>query len=131
MKKLKIIFSIITVVSMMIGITLPVYAAEIGSSDHSGMVTTEGYNPFVCDENERSIIGEDGRITIADRTAFPYSAIAYLDISDACGCMKKSTGFMASRNCMLTAGQGFMVERVLCELGGYALCRRCFGRFAG
>ena len=104
MKKIKVLLSLVMTITMLISISLPVCAAEIEYSDYGGMVMTEGYDPFGIDGNTRSIIGDDGRIMITDRTAYPYSAISYLDIDYPCGCTNEGTGFMASKNCMLTAG---------------------------
>ena len=66
MKKIKVLLSLIMMITMLVSFSLPVYAAEIKYSDHGGMVMTKGYNPFGIDGNTKSIIGSDDRIVITD-----------------------------------------------------------------
>ena len=69
MKKIKVLLSLIMMITMLVSFSLPVYAAEIEYSDHGGMVMTKGYNPFGSDGNTKSIIGSDDRIKITDKTS--------------------------------------------------------------
>ena len=52
MKKIKVLLSLIMMITMLVSFSLPVYAAEIEYSDHGGMVMTKGYNPFGIDGND-------------------------------------------------------------------------------
>lgn len=99
---LKVFISMVLALAMMCGTNIPVFATEADDE----LVVTSSYNPFAttANNNSRSIIGEDDRDIITDTDASPYAAIAYLSISYSCGCGATGTGFMISKNCMLTAG---------------------------
>ena len=60
--------------------------------------------PFIPDGMEKTIFNEDDRITVKNPSKFPYSAIAYLNVTGECGCTWTGTGFMVSKDQMLTAG---------------------------
>ena len=60
--------------------------------------------PFVPDSMDRAVFGYDGRITVANPSVYPFSAIAYMEMTGACGDTWTGTGFMVSRDRMLTAG---------------------------
>lgn len=98
----KVLLSMILALVMVCGASIPAFAAEVDDD----VVITSSYNPFATTSNgnSRSIIGEDDRNIISNTDASPYAAIAYLSISYSCGCGATGTGFMVSKNCMLTAG---------------------------
>lgn len=58
--------------------------------------------PFAPDSLDKAIIGTDDRITISNTGVYPYSAIAYLEVTGSCGCNWTATGFMVSRDCLMT-----------------------------
>lgn len=66
-----------------------------------------------CPNNEKhgvsitSIIGEDDRTQISDTSEFPYSAIARIEMTFTDGSVSIGTGFMVSKNVMLTAAHCF------------------------
>lgn len=101
-KFLKVFISMVLALVMVCGTSIPVFATEADDE----LVVTSSYNPFTTTANNtsRSIIGKDDRDIITDTDASPYAAIAYLSISYSCGCGATGTGFMISKNCMLTAG---------------------------
>lgn len=104
MKKIKTILSLIFALCLIIGSNVSVYAAGSDSTVETDIVITSSYNPFESDAETRSIIGSDDRIVVSSTSSYPYSAIAYLTINFSCGCTAAGNGFMASKNCMLTAG---------------------------
>lgn len=59
--------------------------------------------PFIPENVEKTIIGVDDRRTITNTSAYPYCAIAYLDVEMACGCGGTGTGFMVAPDCLMTA----------------------------
>lgn len=63
-------------------------------------VTTEGFAP---NELDKVVIGRDDRIEITKPGEYPYSAIANMKVTGECGCKWECTGFMVSRNFMMTA----------------------------
>lgn len=71
---------------------------------------TESYafKPEALGEADRAVIGTDNRITIQNPAEYPFSAIAYLDISY--GCRHEGafgTGFMVGEDWLITAGHCF------------------------
>lgn len=58
--------------------------------------------PFIPDTLDKAIIGADDRITISNTGVYPYSAIAYLEVTGKCGCNWAASGFMVSRDCLMT-----------------------------
>ena len=99
---LKITLAAILTIAIISGSSISTFAAE----NNEDVVMTIGYNPqaSTTSSDARSIIGDDERSIVSNTASFPYSAIAYLNITYSCGCVAKGTGFMVSANCMLTAG---------------------------
>lgn len=97
-KSLKVMFSLTLALVMLFSASIPAFAAEADDD----LVITSSYDPFAT--SSISIIGNDDRDIISATSTYPYSAIAYLSISYSCGCGATGTGFMVSKNCMLTAG---------------------------
>ena len=60
-------------------------------------------DPFVPDTVGRAVFNADGRVTVFNPAAYPYSAIAYMDIVGTCGDHWSGTGFMVGKNRLLTA----------------------------
>ena len=60
-------------------------------------------DPFVPDTVDRAVFNADGRVTVFNPAAYPYSAIAYMDIVGTCGDHWSGTGFMVGKNRLLTA----------------------------
>lgn len=58
--------------------------------------------PFTPDTLDKAIIGADDRITISNTGVYPYSAIAYLEVTGRCGCNWTASGFMVGRDCLMT-----------------------------
>lgn len=51
-------------------------------------------DPQIPDNLERAVIGDDDRVTIANVADYPYSAIAYMEVTADCGCDWTGTGFV-------------------------------------
>ena len=64
----------------------------------------EALEPFIPENLEKKIIGPDDRYSIADPTAYPYSASAYMEVTARCNCSWTGTGFMVAEDVLLTAG---------------------------
>ncbi|MDI9521563.1 MAG: trypsin-like serine protease [Bacillota bacterium] len=63
-------------------------------------VVSEGFAP---NELEKAIIGRDDRVQINAPGQYPFSAIANMKVTGACKCKWECTGFMVSRNFLMTA----------------------------
>ncbi len=59
--------------------------------------------PFIPDDLEKTIFGQDDRITVQKPSSYPYSAIAYMEVTGECGCSWTCTGFMVNKDRLLTA----------------------------
>ncbi len=60
---------------------------------------TEAYAP---DDLEKTIFGKDDRFSVKPSN-YPYSAIAYMEVTAQCGCSWAGTGLMVNKHRMLTA----------------------------
>ena len=58
--------------------------------------------PFVPDTLDKAIVGADDRVTISNTNVYPYSAIAYMEVEGRCGCSWTASGFMVSKDCLMT-----------------------------
>ena len=76
---------------------------EEGESENNDEAELHDHEPFIPEGMERVIIGNDDRITINNTNQFPYSAIALMRVGAECGCGWQGSGFMAGKNCLLTA----------------------------
>ncbi len=65
-----------------------------GGGEAAEPVTAEAVVP---EGMSRAVIGLDDRITISNVSEFPYSAIAYLEVTAKCGCSWDGTGFVAGK----------------------------------
>ena len=110
MKKTKSLLCLLFAFIIMTAGSVSAYAADITQLTEYQSGMTAGYNPYSTGEQSRSIIGDDGRVTVGSTTSYPYSAIAYLKVSFSCGCSGVGNGFMVSKNCMLTAGHCVVCE---------------------
>lgn len=63
-------------------------------------VSVEG---FIPDDADKVIIGSDDRITVTKPGQYPFSTIAYMEVTGECGDQWVCTGFMVGKNCLLTA----------------------------
>lgn len=59
--------------------------------------------PYAPEGAEKAIIGTDDRITISDPRSYPYRAIANMYVKASCGHEWQGTGFMVSKNFLMTA----------------------------
>lgn len=59
--------------------------------------------PSAPTEVERTILGSDDRVRVNDPRQYPFSAIARFDVTAECGCNWECTGFMVTRDTMMTA----------------------------
>lgn len=148
MKNLKRILSLVLVASFMVaGVSaMPVHAAEntgdtvaetlirtdiatgeqtiieipaLANLDANNDYNTSSYSP---DAGARSVIGEDLRDEITNTTSSPYYAIAYLNVTFSNNKTYRGTGFMISKNVMLTAGhnlyeEGYSVTNITAYFG--------------
>ena len=110
MKKTKSLLCLLFAFIIMTAGSVSAYAADITQLTEYQSGMTAGYNPYSTGEQSRSIIGDDGRVTVGSTTSYPYSAIAYLKVCFSCGCSVVGNGFMVSKNCMLTAGHCVVCE---------------------
>ena len=120
MKKLSIFITILFLVSFALS-AFPVSASS--ESLNNDIIFKEPYIPYE-NNNSRSIINGSDWNNSVDETAFPYRAIADLDITFSCGGTTHGTGFLISKNCMLTAGHclvcndcGADATQVICTFG--------------
>lgn len=58
--------------------------------------------PFQPDTLEKTVVGADNRTTISSPRTYPYSAIAYMQVKARCGCEWTGSGFMVSKDCLMT-----------------------------
>ena len=107
--------SMFFVLFLLMGICSAVFANE----DNEGIVNIvdewkippEGFfadyspdqEPFIPENLDRSIIGRDDRVTVNNPSSYPYSAIAYLEVTGKCGCSWTCSGFMVNKDRLLTA----------------------------
>ncbi len=60
--------------------------------------------PYIPENMEKTIFGNDDRITVSSPSTFPYSAIAYMKMKYKCNCRSTGTGFVAgTKNTVFTA----------------------------
>ena len=93
--------------------------------------------PFVPEGLARAIIGEDDRVAVPKPEVYPYSTIARIEVTGACGHTWDGTGFMIGRNFLLTAAHCLFCpehrmgaeKAVFCF--GYRNRRNCMLRYEG
>lgn len=69
------------------------------STDGESESGAEDGSPYVPER----IFGVDNRFKVKNPSYYPYSAIAYMDVSARCGCNWTCSGFMVGQDTMLTA----------------------------
>lgn len=112
MKKMKSLLGLFLVLIIISASCFSTNAADIITPiPESQDVVTMGYNPFANAVPSRSIIGDDDRVPIYNTTSYPYSAIAHLNMNFSCGCSDYGSGFMISKNCMLTMGHSTICKK--------------------
>ena len=75
-------------------------------------------SPFQPDTLEKTVIGADNRTTISSPRTYPYSAIAYMQVKARCGCEWSGSGFMVSKDCLMTGA-----HCVACTKHGDTACK--------
>ena len=77
----------------------------VAETEAGGMEEAFSTDPYLPDERrgEKSVWGYDDRTRIWDTYAYPYSAIAYISVTCPYGEGYSGSGFMISKNCLLTA----------------------------
>lgn len=65
---------------------------------------TEAYNPCGNVASTFKLIGDDERVRINNTSVFPYSTVAYMNITFPNGSVQAGTAFMIYKNVALTAG---------------------------
>jgi len=92
---------------------LPVLAEEAGNGEvieidlseyADAEAVFENSEPYIPENIEKMVIDYDDRRLVEDPTRFPFSAIAYMEVTGECGCRWTGSGFMAARDILLTAG---------------------------
>lgn len=69
------------------------------------VLPAEPFRPEHLAEAGKATIGDDNRTVISETSLYPFSAIAYIDVTSGCGHNGWSgSGFMISSNLLLTAG---------------------------
>ena len=78
---------------------------ELAASDGTEKLPPESAPsaPSAPMEPNRTILGSDDRIRVGDTWQYPYSAIAYIVGKYGCGCRWYSSGFMVTRDTLMTA----------------------------
>ena len=77
---------------------------EITDADPGTEIIPEDTDPFIPDGLEKTVFNGDDRVTVNKPSQFPFSAIANMSVKAKCGCTWSGTGFMVSKDQMLTAG---------------------------
>ena len=78
----------------------------------AGPAEAVALNPLIPDNMARAVIGADDRVTIANVTEYPYSAIAYMEVTADCGCDWTGTGFVCGGNdTLITAAHCLLCTR--------------------
>lgn len=62
-------------------------------------------------EVERTILGSDDRIRVKNTSRYPYSAIAYIVGKYGCGCRWYTSGFMVTKNTLMTAAHCLICQK--------------------
>ena len=101
---------------LMLGMTVvPAWAAEdnegtvIVVDDWSAVSEPEAddepyeSDPFIPEEADKTVFGSDNRITVYQPSSYPFSAIAYMEVTGECGDTWTCTGFMVGKDRLLTA----------------------------
>lgn len=86
----------------MIGNGTGIAVEETGAEDSGQAFSTDAFLPEER-RGEKSVWGYDDRTTIWDTYAYPYSSIAYISVTCPYGEGYSGSGFMVSKNCLLTA----------------------------
>lgn len=89
------------------GIATPAMDMSLEEAAELGLLSSEtlpeiALEPFAPDTLDKAIIGTDDRIAVSNTSAYPYSAIAYLEVEGRCGCSWTASGFMVSKDCLMT-----------------------------
>ena len=114
MKKLCLLLAVCLLASMLF--TVPAFAETETEEDNTGevfIVEDDGAETadlpeiaeteaFVPEGIEKAVFGKDDRIVV-NPTKYPYSAIGMIYAKGKCGCSWQGSGFMVSKNIMLTA----------------------------
>ena len=75
-----------------------------GSSGIEAVIAEEAEGePFIPDDFEKAIFGEDDRVRVKNTAKYPYSAIAYMKMRYECGCNATGSGFMIGKRFLMTA----------------------------
>lgn len=74
-----------------------------GTDTPSSSAQGADIQPFAPETLEKKVIGADNRTVITSPSTYPYSAIAYMEMEFSCGCEATGSGFMVSKNCLMTA----------------------------
>ena len=85
---------------------LPILDASDVSDDTSALS-----EPFIPDELDKVIIGSDDRVKVKKPSSYPYSAIANMRVKGRCGCKWTATGFMVSKNTLLTGAHCIVCDK--------------------
>lgn len=97
------------------GSATPGMEMSLEEAAKQGLLSTEdlpevSLEPFTPEGMEKAIVGTDDRVTVSNTGAYPYSAIANLRVTGACGCNWSGSGFMVSRDCLMTASHCVFCE---------------------
>lgn len=89
------------------GLATPAMEMSMEEASKLGLLNTVelpeiALEPFAPDTLDKAIIGADDRVTISNAASYPYSAIAYLVVEGRCGCDWTASGFMVSKDCLMT-----------------------------
>ena len=125
MRFTRLIGTFLTCIILLFTCLIPVFAS-VNSSNNDIIVETNGYvpdnvscewepnyaNELPSDFPNDWVDGTDDRTTVSNTTAKPYLSIAALKVTYPSG-TAVGTGFMVSKNCMITAGHLLIGLRAL------------------
>ena len=91
--------------------SLQEYADANASSGIEDVISEEAEGePFIPDNFQKAIFGEDDRVRVKNTGKYPYSAIAYMKMRYGCGCQATGSGFMIGKRFLMTAAHCLVCE---------------------
>ncbi len=94
-------------------------------TDDAGSAGPVSLDPLIPEAMDRAVIGADDRVTVTNVAAWPYSAIAYMEITADCGCDWTGTGFVCggddtlitAAHCLVCTKHGAWARKLILYFG--------------